>query len=926
MRDNPATTYFAPARVNPVLRHPEERRVSLDGEWRFRLDPDDIGLSEGWFTAPDAVADAIAVPGCWQGQGYGHDGLDELWDFHLKARTFRATFKGTGWYASTFQAPEAWTGARCQLNFGGIHPSAEVWLNGARLGEHGLPFVPFGFDITDCLQPGTVNDLVVRVHEAHREFGFCFNWQGNWSGLYRGVELTAGGASRLAHVALYPDFATATLRVVARIDGYARPLVLHVAVAEQEIAVPVLAPTVSAEMLIPNMRPWSPDAPHLYQVDVTLLDGDGILDALSERTGFVKLSTEGKHFRINDDPYYLRGSGDFVSCPETACPDTDRERWRKKLRGLRDFGYNYVRCQSYVYPPEYFDIADEVGLLVQSEMGILGAWGGSDPWHVYQWPKPTPDNYPILKRQWDLTVARDVNHPSANLYCMSNEYGGGTDFPRIAWQCYRDTKALKPTAFLIWTDGGYHPELPGDFVNAEADVDARCDLPVIQHEFRWWSAFPDIRRKHKYSGAVRPYAMEIAWGAAACHGLAHLLPRFAEASLRLQYLEMKAKMEDCRRDNSTLAGICHFDAMDASPSPQGVIDEFYDEKITSAARWRETNGDTVLLAGLQFDNRCLRGDDDFRCALSVSDFAHPPLRNPVISWRLTAGETKLAQGEYAYAHEPYRTCPAGEVACALPVVTEPLAVTLSATLSEAGRVITNSWNFWLFPAENPLPAGVVRYGEARASWLSGWQEIPAVSANELPGARVALAERLDDALLTFMANGGRVILAASEGLVRPHPPNFGYVKYFFTPPANYSPYEDGQNGTLLADHPMLGKLPHEGFADIQFYRMIENSPPIDLESLDLAAGDPALRVIHRYPVCRPLGYLVERAHGNGGVIICGLELNPAFIEARYLLQQLCACAAGEAFAPEHALSETAIERIISGTALTEFTHGSPTVS
>ena len=143
---------------------------------------------------------------------------------------------------------------------------------------------------------------------------------------------------------------------------------------------------------------------------------------------------------------------------------------------MRDYGYNYVRCQSYVYGPEYYDIADEVGLLVQSEMGMLGAWGGMSPMHVYQWPKPTPDNYPLLKRQWDLVVRRDVNHPSANLYCMSNEYGATAHFPRIAWECYQATKAIKPTALVIWTDGGYHPDMPGDFVNDEASQRCRSRL------------------------------------------------------------------------------------------------------------------------------------------------------------------------------------------------------------------------------------------------------------------------------------------------------------------------------------------------------------------------------------------------------------------------------------------------------------------
>jgi len=910
-----------PARVNPLWHHHAERRVSLDGAWQFALDPEDRGCAERWFARPDCLRETIQVPGCWQGQGFGDDSTDLLWDFQIRARTFRATYTGTGWYAQTFRVPTTWEGARIWLNFGGVHPSADIWLNGERVGGHDLPFVPFAFDITPLLNRSGENTLVVRVHERHREFGMAFNWQGNWSGLYRGVELTATGETYLQQCLLYADARAACLRMAVAPGGAALPeaLLLRVAVQSVDGGTPAALHEIPLPadgrlaIPMPDLRLWSPDTPALYRVDVSLVQGEEILDAFSEQTGFVSLQTVGKQFRINDEPYYLRGTGDFLSCPETGCPDTDRTRWRRKLQALRDYGYNYVRCQSYVYGPEYYDTADEVGLLIQSEMGMLGAWGGASPLHVYQWPKPTPDNYPVLKRQWDLVVRRDVHHPSANLYCMSNEYGDGAQFhfPRVAWECDHATKAIKPSAFVIWTDGGYRADLPGDFVNDEAAKDAECALPVIQHEFRWWSSFPDVRLQERYSGAVRPYAIEIAAAAAARQGLAHLLPRFADASQRLQGLEAKLKMETCRRDNLTLAGICHFDAMDANPSPQGVITEFYERKLIDAADWQQTNGDTVLLAGLNADDRALAGGALFRCPLSVSDFAHPPFATPQVSWTLCGEESRtVAEGAFAYAHEPFRTCPAGEIVTELPAVTAPMALTLRATLREGERAVNNTWPLWLFPANTPLPADVVRYGGTGASWLHEWTEVPEMGRPE----GVVLAEVLDDTLISFTRSGGSVILAATEGLVRPHPPNFGFVNYYFTPPANYSPYEDGQNGTLVADHPLLGDFPHAGFADLHWFRMIDPAPPLDLGPLGLTDGEPVIRVIHRYPVCRPLGYLYEVAVGAGRLILCGLQLSPTWPEARYLLAQLCAYASHPT-APAPAITDAALARLQSATAL-----------
>lgn len=898
-----------PARANPLLCHPQELRRNLDGEWRFRLDPEDRGVHEGWFHSADCLLDVIQVPGCWQGQGFGGGGNDRVWDFNLEARVFRAACKGTGWYGRLFRVPEAWAGKRVWINFGGAHPSAEVWLNGVQLGENDLPFVPFAFDATGVVRWCKDNELLVRVHERHREFGFSFSWQGNWSGLYRGVDFTATGPSWLERCDVLPDVDAGVIRLRAAVGGEigaGTRLLVHAAPVDNSrptcpAEFDVTAPRGEWQVPVPQPLLWSPDHPCLYRVDVELRQGADVCDARSERTGFVKLEAVGRQIRINGEPYYLRGSGDFVSCPETGCPDTDRARWRRKLQTLRDYGYNYVRCQSYVYGPEYYDAADEVGLLVQSEMGMLGGWGGSTSWHVYAWPKPTPDNYPVLKRQWDLVVARDACHPSANLYCMSNELGSEnntTEFPRIAWECYRNTKAAKPTALVIWTDGGYNRELPGDFINHNAhcfrpEELANLDKPLIEHEYKWWSSFPDVRLRERCTGAVRPYAAELAAATAARRGQAHLLETYAANSRRLQFIEAKAKMELMRRDSATLAGICHFNAMDANPSPQGIITEFYERKLVDAALWRETNGDAVVLCSLNSDDRCWEAGSEVTVRFSVSDFAHPPFREPSLTWRLRAGERLLAEGRLPFTHAPFTTTPAGDARIALPALETPASALLEATLIDggSGREVSNRWSVWIFP-ESAIPAGVAVYGEPSRTWLRQWTELPRIPAGTIADeGRLILTEALDAALLAHMRRGGHVVLAGGEGLLRPHRPLFGYVKYFFTPPANYGPFEDGQNGTVIGDHPLLREFPHEAFADWQFFRMIENSPPLDLEPLGLAEGEPVIRVIHRYPVLHPLAYLVERRVGAGGLILCALDLNPAWVEARWLLSEVCRAAA-----------------------------------
>ncbi|HUT74634.1 MAG TPA: glycoside hydrolase family 2 TIM barrel-domain containing protein [Armatimonadota bacterium] len=913
-----------PVRVNPWRRHPAERVLSLDGDWQFRLDPEERGEREGWFKHPHLLTDAVRVPGCWQGQGFGHEGTDEPWDFQLPARVFRATYEGTAWYGKRFTAPREWKGLRIWLNFGGVHPAAEVWLNGERLGAHCAPFVPFAFEATKHLRLGGDNFLAVRVHEQNRWLGLAYNWMGNWSGLYRSVELTATESAWIERLWMHPDVDGKRIRCRVQLAGAAsEALTLSLTVASPDGA-PVARVTrrlsgagvhrLSSPVSSPRL--WSPETPNLHRVDAVLSRGDRVEDALSERVGFVKLETEGKHFLINGEPYYLRGHGDFAVNPETGSPDTSRERWCHKLATLRAYGYNYVRCQSYVPAPEYFDVADEVGLLVQSEMGMLGGWAGSDPWHGYCWPRPTARFRDVLKWQWDRTIMRDVNHPSAALYCMSNELGyHGAAFPEVAWQCYRDTKAIKPSAFVIWTDGGLDAEMPADFVNAEGKYDEQTPLPVIQHEFRWWSSHPDVRIKRKYRGAVRPYAIEVAETAARRHGLQRLLPQMAEASHRLQYVEARAKMEACRRDHPRLAGICHFSAADFGYSPQGIVDEFYDRKLVSAETWSRTNGDTVIMMDRDFDDRVLVAGETFRCRLSVSDFSHPPLRAPQLEWQLLGGTRRLAAGTLEYRHRPFRTCRASTISLTLPAVTRPLMLTLRAALREGRRRVDNEWNFWLFPEAEGRAAPAALYGPPGRSWLRTVRSLPRISARRsaarLP--KVVLSSRLDERLAEHCREGGRVILASPEVALRPFPGKLGLEgAYFFLPPANYPPLEDGHSGTIILDHPMLGEFPHQGFADLQLFRLIVPAPPIALEGLGLERSDPVIRVLSTYYVVEALAYLLEAKVGKGGIIICALDLDQKLPEARYLLAAMLRYAGSAAFRPKASLPAKALERLIHG--------------
>ena len=67
------------------------------------------------------------------------------------------------WYRTQFTPPVETAGRQLTLTFKGINYSADVWLNGSKIGSTKGAFIRGVFDVTDALKAGQPNVLAVRV-------------------------------------------------------------------------------------------------------------------------------------------------------------------------------------------------------------------------------------------------------------------------------------------------------------------------------------------------------------------------------------------------------------------------------------------------------------------------------------------------------------------------------------------------------------------------------------------------------------------------------------------------------------------------------------------------------------------------------------------------------------------------------------------
>ena len=314
----------------PYLRREEWR--SLNGPWRFAFDPHVHGEQMGWQRSrpgkPGSSKDlTISVPFPWESPLSG---------------VAAPEYRGAGWYEREVIIPAEWTDVRPFLNFNAVDWSARVWVNGQIAAENDNGYLPFSIDLSPYAQPGETVTVTVRawdIAEATTLVGKQVpHWYTYSSGIWQSVWLEARPASHITGVRISPDVAnqqaTALIDLSAANAGSYRlrlssPEDGFPAVESNQTLQPG-SQSVAVTFAVPNPKLWSPETPHLYDVQVELTAADGSASGGDSATTYFGMRTvsrgvwDGKDYEyilLNGEPVYLRGALDQAFHP-TGCTAT----------------------------------------------------------------------------------------------------------------------------------------------------------------------------------------------------------------------------------------------------------------------------------------------------------------------------------------------------------------------------------------------------------------------------------------------------------------------------------------------------------------------------------------------------------------------------------------------------------------------------
>jgi len=437
-------------------------RLLMDFGWHFHLgdandEKADFDFGKGSAFAKAGVLFAASRPDFddhdWRAIDLPHDWAVELpfvQDPELTGqgskplgRAYPAT--SIGWYRKVFAVPESDLGRRLWLEFDGVFRDSIMVLNGYFLGRELSGYAPFRYDVTDVVNYGGNNVLVVRADATENE-----GWFYEGAGIYRHVWMVKTDPLHVSHSGVFvttevpkgSGLATVTIatEVENETDAAQTIQVVSQILDEDgtEVAMARSAPTdvaawgnaqLKQQVKVPDAKLWEVDAPHLYRLHTTIEQagtaGEQVQTTFGIRTfrwdPEISLTLNGDQFKVKGMCNHQDHAG-----VGSALPDRLQEF---RIRRLKEMGVNAYRTSHNPPTPELLDACDRLGMVVLCEARMMSS---------------STEGLNQLSRM----IRRYRNHPCIFMWSLGNEEWAdqGTDLgERLCRTMKRMAKKLDPS-------------------------------------------------------------------------------------------------------------------------------------------------------------------------------------------------------------------------------------------------------------------------------------------------------------------------------------------------------------------------------------------------------------------------------------------------------------------------------------------------
>jgi exo-1,4-beta-D-glucosaminidase len=355
-------------------------------------------------------------------------------------------FRQSWWYRTEFKLPAEYKGKAAWLEFDGVNYRANVWMNGVQVAtseQLAGTWRLFRFDVTSAAKPGDNNALAIEVFPPQpQDLAITLvDWApmppDKEMGVWRDVRIATTGPIAMRYAAALPslnlpstDQAAVTVRteltngsehvVEAVLKGriedraFEQPIRLE----PRETRVVRFTPEKFPQLTFPNPRLWWPvqvGKQELYPLDLAVEAQGQVSDSAHIRFGIRQVTSkidENGHrlFQINGKNILIRGAGYSFDMLLRSSP----ERQQAELNYVRDLNLNAVRLEGKIENDHFFDLADQMGIMV------LPGWCCCDQWE--NWPEWDQENERIAGESLRDQLRRLERHPSVIAWFYGSDF------------------------------------------------------------------------------------------------------------------------------------------------------------------------------------------------------------------------------------------------------------------------------------------------------------------------------------------------------------------------------------------------------------------------------------------------------------------------------------------------------------------------
>lgn len=451
--------------VPTVLVDADHRKSqSLNGEWHYIVDPYGGGLynfhrelrKDGFFLdgAPETGSNGLVeydfsksptlmVPGDWNTQ-----------------RESLFYYEGMLWYQRDFTYHPI-AGHKTFLHIGAANYKSIAWVNGAKACSHEGGFTAFDCDVSTSVHAGR-NFVVIVVDNARLADGvptLNTDWW-NYGGLTRDVSLIDVPDQYIDEYDLHLNHDRTAIEGSVHVEG-ANPgdkVTISLPELNRSITAKLGADhRASVSLSAMGVSFWTPEAPRLYKVRLQIGE-----DSIDDVMGFRTVEVQGTEILLNGKPVFLRGISIHAEAPIRGGRADNDQDVATLLGWAKELGCNYVRLAHYPHDERMTRAADQLGLMVWSEIPVY-------------WAEHFGDPAVLIKAESQLTeeIRRDQNKASIVLWSVANETPLTSERTAFLKKLASDVRSLDPTrlvtaALLVRTEG--HDKYVDDPLGDALDV------------------------------------------------------------------------------------------------------------------------------------------------------------------------------------------------------------------------------------------------------------------------------------------------------------------------------------------------------------------------------------------------------------------------------------------------------------------------